>query len=239
MKLCVLGNSHVSSLKTAWDILHPHWAGIDLVFFASRGDGLQGLELQGDRLVPGFDELAKVLAHTSGGDGSVNLGDYDAFVLYGLSFTLPPLHACYSAAVRRQISLDVFEQSLSRRLLRQIRAGSSKPVFVGHNPLYAQLEPSADEGKNCMDYRLAIAWLNQSLAAENAAVVTQPAVTIVDAWHTDRMFSKGSTRLDVGDFFSGRPHADIDVKHMNGEFGQHWLAALFEEMRTRGALPRV
>ena len=50
----------------------------------------------------------------------------------------------------------------------------------------------------------------------------QPQQALVHKWFTDRKFSTGPTRLDVGDEIAGQVHPDSDVTHINKEFGRLW-----------------
>ena len=62
MKICVLGNSHIASLKNGWDRVGQKYPDIELVFFGARGAGLDGLELDGKALVAANDDLRHSLA---------------------------------------------------------------------------------------------------------------------------------------------------------------------------------
>lgn len=209
-----------------------------MVFFAARGDGLAGLELSGGSLIPNTEPLAKNIRHTSGGSGEVKLREFDAFVCYGLGFNLLPLPSpmIYSRALLDALSRDIFVSSLSGKLCGLIRACSDAPIFIGHNPLKAvPLDPERAIGLG--EYPTAIEVTNRSLAARGITVIMQPPETRVQPWATDPRFARGSTRLDVGDFFSGKPHLDNDMNHMNSDFGARWLRALFDAMPVAGACP--
>ena len=232
MRLCILGNSHAASLKQGWDLLRSRYPTLAVVFFAARGDGLSGLTLANDCLVPNTELLAQAIRHTSGGLGEVPLGEYDAFVCYGLGYHVQPLPSpvSYSRALLEALSRDVFMDSLSGKLSSLIRALSAAPIFIGHNPLHAVLvEPTVAAARG--EYSAAVAMTNRALAPDGISVIAQPTETFAQPWVTDPGFARGSTRLDVGDFFSGKPHLDSDMQHMNSDFGARWLTALFEAMQ--------
>lgn len=48
MKVCILGNSHVSAVKTAWDQIESTFQfEAKLNFFVARGDGPKNFALEG------------------------------------------------------------------------------------------------------------------------------------------------------------------------------------------------
>lgn len=222
MKICVLGNSHVASLKLGLDKLSASQKNVEMVFFASRGGALGALRLEGHRLVPANDNLAKAIAHTSGGKSEVALDEYDAFLVYGLGFRLPVLGRNLSAAVSRQACRDTATASLNYRICTLLRRATDKSIHLGHEPQEAAGQKShrASDG---LPYETVLEQMERELLGDGLKMVAQPRQTLADDWFTIPKFSAGSSRLDIGDAVSNELHPDADTKHMNADFGRMWL----------------
>lgn len=227
MRICILGNSHAASLKTAWDDLAPSHPDKELVFFAARSRGLGDLSLQGQTLRPTNESLAQAIAYTSGGRSAIDLQAYDVLVTYGLALEMPALDRRYSGAVLRQACSDLFSNSLNGVLAKTIRAATNKPLYVGHNPQLAASPTDAGRREGLLGYGSVWQLLAAGAGLKGARVVPQPDDTLVDGWFTDKKYSVGSKRLDLGDQHSGKPHPPSDRAHMNKAFGKLWLEQLF------------
>lgn len=232
MRICVLGNSHVASLKLGLEKLPAECKNLEMVFFASRGGGMQGLRLEEDRLLPTGEGLTKSIAHTSGGKTEVVLAEYDAFLVYGLGFRLPLTAGHLSAAVKRQLSRDTLASSINFRLCSLLREATDKPVYVGHDPQEAAGRRHPDLAAH-LPYEAVYAMAREDLARHDVQLLTQPKQTFADTWFTIPSYSAGSVRLDIGDERSNTLHDDTDSKHMNGEFGRVWLEGLLAAVRDK------
>lgn len=232
MKICVLGNSHVASLKLGLAKLPVAQKNVSVDFFASRANSLRALRLEKNRLMPMNVNLAKAISHTSGGKGEITLDEYDAFLVYGLGFPLPLVQKHLSSAVRRQVCRDTVEQTLSFRTCLLLRQGTDKPVYVGHDP-----QPSArgvdPDLSRLLPYDEVYGMMKIELSGTHLLLTAQPRQTLADTWFTKSEFSKGSVRLDIGDEKSSELHGDVDNKHMNGEFGRLWLESFFRDLGAK------
>jgi hypothetical protein len=226
MKICVLGNSHAASLKNGWDDISCNFPNIQITFFASRANGLQGLIIDDNRLVPNTKELSKNIAFTSGGSDHVDLGAYDIFLIYALGLLLPTIDRRCSRSVAEQSCMDRFSRNLNSTLCKRIRTASKKPIFLGHTPQMAKPLPSPPRA-NQLNYYEVLRLMNRCLSIEDATIVAQPEETLVNDWYTVHEFAIGSTRLDIGDNLSGQVHPDSDVWHMNNIYGRLWLENFF------------
>lgn len=226
MRICVLGNSHVASLKLGLEKMPAVRKNVSMDFFASRASALGALRLENNRLVPTNDNLARSIAHTSGGKSEVALADYDAFLVYGLGFRLPVIQAQLSSAVSRQVCRDTLVQALNFRMCSMVRQATDKPVYVGHDPQEAP-GPKTPEVSRCLPYEAVHDLMRGELSREGVHLVAQPRQTFADRWFTKPEFSAGSTRLDIGDAKSNELHSEVDNKHMNGDFGRIWLETFF------------
>lgn len=222
MRLCVLGNSHVASLKLGLEKFPAGQRKVEMVFFASRGVALGALRLEGNRLVPSNENLARAIAHTSGGKSEVVLDEYDAFLVYGLGFRLPRVGRQLSSAVRAHVCHDAATQSLNHRICMLLRSGTDKSIHVGHDPQEAAVERNSQPSEN-LSYQAVFEQTKGLLLRDRLNLVAQPQATFADGWCTLPKFSAGSTRLDIGDEKSNEVHKDEDNKHMNGEYGRIWL----------------
>lgn len=232
MKICVLGNSHVASLKLGLAKLPAAQTNVSVDFFASRANSLRALRLEKNRLLPMNVNLAKAISHTSGGKSDIALDEYDAFVVYGLGFPLPMVGTQLSSAVRRQVCRDTMEQSLSFRTCLLLRQGTDKPVYVGHDP-QPSTRGATQEPSRHLPYDEVYAMMRVELSGADLQLTAQPRQTFADTWFTKPEFSTGSVRLDIGDEKSNELHGEADNKHMNGEFGRLWLESFFRDVGAK------
>ncbi|MEM7213092.1 MAG: hypothetical protein AAF479_14585 [Pseudomonadota bacterium] len=86
LKLCVLGNSHLASMKSGWDQIETQYTDMVLTFFGAPKAMMDDLSLDGNSLVPGNEKLKGKLKMFSDGSESIDLDAYDAFVINGLQF---------------------------------------------------------------------------------------------------------------------------------------------------------
>ncbi|MEJ5992463.1 hypothetical protein WG902_20855 [Ramlibacter sp. PS3R-8] len=226
MRICVLGNSHVASLKLGLEKLPGGRQKFTMEFFASRASAMEGLRLENKRLVPRNENLARAISHTSGGKREVVLDDYDAFLVYGLGFRLPVVETQLSAAVQRQACRDTAVGTLNFHLCSLLRQATNKPVYVGHDPQEAEGRKRRAVNRS-LPYGGVYDLTKDALRGEDLRLVQQPRRTFANDWFTRPEFSAGSTRLDIGDAKSNELHKDVDNKHMNGDFGRIWLEESF------------
>ncbi|MGV3572506.1 MAG: hypothetical protein ACO1PB_18045 [Ramlibacter sp.] len=219
MKLCILGNSHASSLRRGWDLLAAAHPGHEPVFFASRGTGLGELEVSGDTLVPVTPKVAHDIAFTSGGLAAIRPDDYDAVLLYGLSLGVPDLDARLSEAVAHAACVDSVQGSTALRLARRIRAISARPIYLGPNPLLAWVEGPPRARK--WSYDTVFERCAAAIDVPGVSLLRQPPATLHDEWTTRPEFLKDAMTLDVGDADSSRLYGGR--RHMNAAFGRLWL----------------
>lgn len=230
MKICIMGNSHVGSLKRGWDEIVGNYPEQEITFFAQRADGLNELISKNGKLIPKSEELAKALEFTSGGKKEINPSEYDVFVIYGAGANINFVkdNQFYSSAVIESSLNDLVANTLSFNLLKRLRTLTTKAVFIGHMPLIAAKEVLSEDIPD--DYIARVALINDVIYHPlNAELVTQPLSTIVNGNNTHPDFSKGSKRLAIGDSFDDEYHPDDDTGHMNDKFGAIWLTEFFKK----------
>lgn len=224
IRLCVIGNSHVASLKKAWNDLSGQYPGVRITFFACRGRHLFNLAAKDGCLSCDGEVLKQILAFTSGGASEVRVSEYDQFLIYGSDarpyFTSPG--EVFSRAAVMQSVYDSVGGTLAYHLLRQLRLLTDKPVYVGHTPLLGAKEVrSRQRPATFVD---GIAFVNRVFySAFKAELVPQPIETVVNGMATDPVYVPGATRLAVGDALDDLAQPVTDLSHMNGEFGKLWL----------------
>ena len=235
MKIGVLGNSHIGSLKKAWDLLQSEYPDKEIVFFGHRGEGLKALRLEGTRMVPGTPSLRKAIKFTSGGSEFVDTEDFDAILIYALGareFFLDE-SKFFSRKVLRQAAVDVTKHSLNSRILRDISGIYRKPIYVGHTPLPARAKGAEDSG--CESYLKGVQFIDELIYRPmGARFLPQPIETIVNGNSTDLSYSTGSTRLAVGDKLDNERHPEKEIVHMNEAFGSMWLKNFFAILNADG-----
>lgn len=234
IRLCVIGNSHVASLKKGWNELSGQYPDVRLTFFACRGRHLLRLAARDGCLTSDIEALRQILSFTSGGSPEVRVSEYDRFLIYGSEarpyFTSPS--EVFSRAVVMQSVHDSVEGTLAVHLLRQLRLLTDKPVYIGHCPLVGAKEVRSRQNPKTFVDGIALAnrVFYESLCAE---LVAQPIETIVNGMATDPVYVRGATRLAVGDALDDLPQPETDFSHMNGEFGRLWLMRFLEQTLNR------
>ncbi|WP_141441383.1 hypothetical protein [Vreelandella titanicae] len=232
MKICIIGNSHVGSLKRAWEpMTHLHDTH-EIVFFADRGRGLNEIDISGDVLAPKTKRLQKSLEFTSGGRKFIDPKEYDFFLVYGLNSTAFFIHPKkhYSSAVLEQSTVDHVSASLSIKVVELLRALTNKKIYIGHTPLLAckalDFKVTFPAGYLC-----GLDIINENVYSKiNAKMLQQPLDTIVNGRFTHPNLSTGSKRLSIGDKRDDEHHPENDHGHMNDEFGAKWLSSFLEEI---------
>lgn len=246
MRICVLSNSHAASLKLGYEALPPgERHALEPTFFASRSWRLLALEPAGGRLICGDPAVRRDLAFTSGGLTEVDPAAYDAFLLHAMAFRYEyePFGArFYSQAFVTAWVGGMWEASLCRILLGRLQAITGKPIFLSPQPFRSAGDQALVEGVGASPTArppMAELVAATGILGARASFLPQPPGTVSGDLFTAPRFSRGSTRLDVGDAMSGRPHPADDHAHMNGEYGREVWRALQERVATTRASGRL
>ena len=223
-RVCVIGNSHAACFKLAWDTLRIRYPNVALTFFAARGSRIAALKPRDGILIPTSERLRGVIAHTSGGRAAIDLRDYDAVLLVGLTCGYPVATGYYSYAAACQALLDLTPKTLAFDLIEKIRKVSDITIFLAHQPLLRHLGDPECEG-DLGPYRRLIKFLNDELMqGVGATLLRQPAQTITNYFFTRPEFAVGSTRLDIGDKWSKVEQRENQRAHMNKRYGDIFLS---------------
>ncbi len=239
MKVAVISNSHLASLKLGQD-LQPV-VGVHPRFFGAGKHYMLGTALSpdGTRIVATTQDARRGMRVTAGVQ-YIDLHEYDAFFVYGLTVKLQTLLDVYrshqvfgyevsagpelvSEALLRRIVRDEFRSTAAARIL-SLLAKSGKPVLFSPAPLPSEVLARASENGWMQDERgvHVLAWLIQifdqsarELAVEyGASYMAQPAASVALCGLTAATHSTGAMRVN------GRAYDDVDVDHMNPGYGR-------------------
>ncbi|ODN68502.1 hypothetical protein [Methylobrevis pamukkalensis] len=224
MKIAVLGNSHIAALKQGWTALAARCEGVDITFFGQQRDGLKNLELSEGRLVATNPVLLESLRFTSGGHSFIELAAYDIILLHGMALmghAIAPRQHFSRKALKAAFQEGVKDQ-LSYKLLMLIRSATDKRIYLGHEPLKADIRRKG--GQATRGYEAWIAAANREFYEPlNAEFLSQPLKTVVNGSATNMTYSKGSKRLATQEGMGEPAHPPKDLRHMNDEFGRLWM----------------
>lgn len=232
MKICIIGNSHVAALKSAWEnhFDESNKRQINITFFAARGNALKFLKPDSNRLIPTTRQLEKSLTFTSAGETFIDLNAYNAFLLYGL-YT-DPYHVndlFYSKALIEDFIKEYSSDSLMLSILEMIPQDLGKKIYIGHNPMYCEKpEVNRQLAESPYDYYYrGISFINDRIfSLYGAELLPQPNHTIAaNGRNTLSKYCKGSKRLAVGKNDDNCLHSGShnERSHMNDSYGKAWL----------------
>jgi len=238
MKICIVGNSHVGSLQRAWTAWpEGERPAVTLTTFAARHRLLDLASVTDGRLVPDTEALRESFRYTSGGADEIDLGAYDAILVYGL---FVPAYRSNGARCSRACQAAAFEDHFAPRLgigvARKIRQGTRVPVLIGHDPLMCDPQAEAADPAPARPgdaYAVGIRLANGLyFRRQGLEILEQPVATRVGpgGHQTRAALSKGSRRLAIGDKLDDREHDASDQRHMNEDFGRAYLEMLFARL---------
>lgn len=220
MHICIIGNSHVGSLKNAWNALKAKPESISVEFFAAPGDSLAALELKDGVIGATDEEVAERLRFTSGGNDQLRPADYDAFLLVGLGVRVPPIVHGISSAVVAQCCADVVSSSVALRLGLMIKSETDAAIYVSHVPLLAAEKPLPAYRPYAELYPL----MKSHLDGHDMHLLRQPAETVLLPCNTHMRYS-----VEAESAASSTPPGKINV-HMNAEYGRIYLRDFFQRL---------
>lgn len=223
MKICIMGSSHLGSLKLGWDEVRGQYPGLQLDFFGSPGATMRHLRVKAGRLVTEDAALSDSLALTSGGMRQIEVAQYDGVILYGLMLKMPRLRRGISRAVVQETIRNRMEKGLTGRLALRLRKVTRDTIWVGPNPMPVAPDDQFEPGV-FHDYDTLLAETGRAMGVADVAMLAQPRDTLGPDLRTWARFGVGSVRLLPGKDGEGvRVHPEEDVNHMNAGYGRLWL----------------
>ena len=251
--VCMIGNSHVAALKLAWSNRPPEIKdGTTITFFSAQNRLMSRIERKGAKLVSGSEELAEKLRYTSGGQDSIKLKEYDAFVLVGSGFgiDIPRLtEECGTIAPaggeklmsQSMLSATVeahMEKSMSLQLSRTIREVTDVPIVLVGAPFVSErelLEPPLSGQPWLKDKAFLVPYVEACRAAgERVAkragfsIVWQAEETYALPGFTSETFNRNPVRFQM----RGPNTPEFDAKHGNEDYGVLMLGRILERLDT-------
>lgn len=232
MKVCVISNSHLASVKKGADQLRETGTQADITFFGSPNRGIAQLKPNETEscLSSSNEKVREHLVQSSGGLNEIRYADYDAFLIYGLFLTIPQLDQRLSSRVMQQTLDDTVDLSLAMRTVKKLHKLGTKPVFCSAEPLLS--ENRFDRGhkrpsSNVLPLDETQALLKERIEHANTWFIEQPKDTIADDFSTKAEYSKSSLRFDGGE------HLARDIRHMNADYGQLYLETALSFIRNK------
>ena len=246
-KLLIIGNSHVGSLKRAWDGMRSTYdMDVELSFAATRGQGLLNAHIKNGVLSIENDPHAeRGLVHTYGRKTLDLLKPgFDHILVYGLKLE-PNFLITYDSFADRHYSEkckeiaigDTFRQVWGFNFARRIQQVVGFDVWMSC-PMQAvnSCTPKNNSDKysaeRAAQINEAVQFVNQKvLKALHIKYLIQPLETFdINACRTMKKFARGSRRLSIGDSHDGEMHPIDDVVHMNEEFGKRFLRKFMKQV---------
>jgi hypothetical protein len=219
MRLCVIGTSHVATLKQGWEAIAADHPEVAPTFFAAPLGKLASLKPEAGRLVSADAETRGLLV-ASGGSEAIPPGDFDAVLLAGLRLYLPRLDRRMSRALQETTLADVMA-GMALTLAKRIRRLTPLPIFFAHEPLWADLPRYRRGEGQLLAYADVLAEMQALVPLRQAVLLPQPPETVSAAQLTPLAYSVETEPLEVVEA-GGRA---FDQVHMNARFGAEWWAA--------------
>lgn len=223
VKICIVGNSHVGSLKLGWDLIKDQMPEHQIVFFGSPGARMRHLRIKDGTLVTQDPQLEQDMVATSGLGAVIDPKAYDAVVLCGLQMPFPRLRKGISRAVVKTTVHDIVNDKLAFRVAERFRKIMTAPFWMASNPLQGARSDEVEPG-SYHPYDALLAEVQQAFPLPGVTFLDQPPETIRPDLRTPMMYSAGSTRLLTAEETAELiAHPANDTSHMNGDFGRLWL----------------
>ena len=226
-RICILGNSHVASVKQGWENIGEDWPGIDVSFFAQAGNqGLQSVCVDGHHLTSKQSKARNSFSLTHGKE-RMDIESYDSFLIYGArSRNYWPGNTFYSRSCVETVIDDLTCDTPAQHVLSCLRQVSEVPIFIGHSPLLAAKK--IRDRNVSEEYLDGIQTLNRlHYSKYSAEMVAQPLTTIVNGRNTAPEYSGGVAKLSSVLGGSDENSNSTDNTHMDGAFGEAWLTHFF------------
>ena len=245
-RICAIGNSHLAALMLGWQGIAKEYPGVEISFFAARGDLLGDLAVHKGRLVPRSRQLRRALKKTHERP-RIN-GIYDAYLLGGLDFSLlwvasicknfrseahkrdariPLSDRCFARLLR-----DKLRESLAMKTATKLREITSAPIFLIPEPfpaaggagvkIVAGIEANGDDKSFASLFEQACF---EAAGDLNLTLVMQPEFTRSTPLRTNCELSRGSTKLTGG---LAVAHREGESLHMNESYGSIMLRQAFD-----------
>jgi hypothetical protein len=255
--ICLIGNSHLAALAPAWRKdrfgARPE---VSPVYFGKRAGHDWELAVRDGALIPTDEDGQEAFQRSSGGHRSIVIGDYDAFVIYGLGFQVSkawPLFFEYGSVedlhwgpVNQLISQDCFAAALrsaisgatALKVLAQIRSVCATPAIICPMPFRSESAfPQSSLGRHPRlsqpGYLARVAEefhhaCRAVCAKRGGEFIAQPESTWAMPCFTRSEFVLGGSTWRRDE--KGETKRKGDDKHMNDRYGALMLQAILPRL---------
>ena len=252
MRLCIIGNSHIACLKSAWTTLSKDRTE-EVEFFASPLQSMTSLKRDGQKLASSLPSVTANMLRTSGGKEAIDLDDYDAVALCigagikGLGYAFAQhrtlempssqwVRSFVSQEFSEVIAKETLRESGSYRLARTSLSDLSVPLLIFpapiptpgildmHRPAWSDAEKLYPFFQRLM--RDSVTSLQSEVTFD---FVHQPEETLQNGLTNRRYTAKKSETQAV---FRGNATGEegSDPHHMNTEYGAIMMTALLDQL---------
>lgn len=229
MKIAIIGNSHVASLKSGWDYFcsqnESNASSAEITYFAAAGRLLWDLEVEStvgdsaDVLSSKNNKLNAALEYSSGGIAKIDLTQYDCCVLHGL-MRFPRYDLRISEQLKSIVLKRLVTNSLANHVATSIRSFSDIPLYITPKPLLVWSNSDyLSKNHTYKSYQDTFDDVLNTKFAKNIHMIPQPHETIQNEISTPDKYAKNSTRMRVFENAGNEARIVSDIAHMNEQYG--------------------
>lgn len=251
MKFCFIGDSHLGHVMPAWKKRAADNPSLKADFHIERTYGELPLTLvDGARELARFDDIRCAYSPT------VDINDYDVFVVFGMHFSFTALAKTYgryrseehersaqsyllSPAAHAAMCEELYSGSKAMRVINALQPHTSKPVYYAQQPLPLEwvLDRSEEhlrffrELAESKDFNSLLAEYQDRLAqldSGSGGVLAQPSSTLGRPGFTESRFGLA----DPEDPSPDSTYSKGDYFHMNSAYGDLVVDQLVELLPT-------
>lgn len=253
MKICILGNSHLASIKLGWEESKSLHVNYKVDFFGAPSKNLKNLRQDGHFLITDDEFTQSALKKTSKGREKIHLDDYDAFLIVGSGFGIVQAsiimethgyigeqtqiisqytlsESCFqdalSDSLKNSTGMFVYNmicESIDKKNVFLLEQAYPTKQISQPNQIYNNSSKSNLELANKIYIRI-----KKQMSAKSINILCQPVETKDGEIHTREKYSIGSVRL-----LNGNPHPETDFMHMNEQFGKLALLEFFKHLNKK------
>lgn len=243
-KVCLIGNSHVGALVTAWESEANRYPHIKADYYALKSSRLLNVSAGiGGTLVSPQPMYSHTAEEGQGKTDTIDVSAYDAAVLVGCVFGPASVLRVYidhhypglSSRQGEELTREQFRQAVRQRIRKTaiqhlqtlIQKASPMPLFVVPVPLPSESGFEAVDTPIMQSYRAArqngdgeqlmtlYKVVCEELRLEGLRVIQQPDDTMFSPLSTLSSFAENSVRMRR----QHKQHDVEDIFHMNSEYG--------------------
>ena len=237
LKVCVVGNSHITALKRYWSKV-SHADFWNPTFFGANTISLKGLKSRNGILAASGKSCKNSFSRTANGLDHIVVENYDCFYLSGtlsgsnLAKMVYQIDQCHADGMPltsqfiQDLALEFYQGSLLQRLGETFRSATDKPIFASAGPLPSEKISNSKgglriESGRTLAYQKLLDYFEQtisSLAAESGVqYIEYPRASRAEVLFNTHNVMIGSQAL------SGKTNKELpqhDLIHGNAEYGK-------------------